>query len=80
HTPQWRLLIAPFAGTFHAEDMPAGETVRAGAVIGRVTSRRDEHLITAPCDGSVVEWLAEDGDPVSAGQSLTRLDPEVVPA
>ena len=35
-----------------------------------MASRRDEHRVTAPHGGTVVEWLVEDGDPVSPGQPL----------
>jgi [acyl-carrier-protein] S-malonyltransferase len=35
--------------------------------------------VVSPYDGTVVEWLVADGDPVSAGQPLVRLHPEVVP-
>ena len=52
----------------------------AGAELGHVVARGDSHPVMAPCAGDVVEWLAEDGDPVSAGQPLVRLQPETVPA
>ncbi len=41
---------------------------------------RDQQPVTAPHGGTVVEWLVEDGDPVSPGQPLIRLHPEAVPA
>ena len=37
---------------------------------------RDEQPVLAPHGGTVVEWLVEDGDPVSPGQPLVRLHPE----
>ena len=40
----------------------------------RATSPRS----CAPHGGTVVEWLVEDGDPVSPGQPLVRLHPEGV--
>jgi [acyl-carrier-protein] S-malonyltransferase len=33
-------------------------------------------VITPPFPATVLEWLVEDGDPVSAGQPLVRLQPE----
>jgi [acyl-carrier-protein] S-malonyltransferase len=42
-----------------------------------VTSR-DEQQVPAPHGGTVIEWLVEDGDPVSPGQPLVRLHPEGV--
>ena len=41
------------------------------AVIGAVASLRDGIDVTAPHGGTVVEWLVEDGDPVSPGQPLS---------
>ena len=34
--------------------------------------------VPAPHGGTVIEWLVEDGDPVSPGQPLVRLHPEGV--
>jgi [acyl-carrier-protein] S-malonyltransferase len=34
--------------------------------------------VLAPHGGTVIEWLVEDGDPVSPGQPLVRLHPEAV--
>ena len=36
--------------------------------------------VSAPHGGTVVEWLVEDGDPVSPGQPLIRLHPHQVGA
>lgn len=78
HEPDWRLLVAPLAGTFRAELVPAGGTVEPDKVIGRVAARREEQPVAPPYAATVVEWLVEDGDPVSAGQPLVRLQPEAV--
>ncbi|HKR68431.1 MAG TPA: biotin/lipoyl-binding protein [Streptosporangiaceae bacterium] len=37
--------------------------------------RGDSHLVTAGFPATILEWLVEDGDPVSPGQPLIRLDP-----
>jgi [acyl-carrier-protein] S-malonyltransferase len=42
-----------------------------------VKNLRDEIPVSAPHGGIVVEWLVEDGDPVSPGQPLLRLYPTV---
>jgi [acyl-carrier-protein] S-malonyltransferase len=79
-TPSWRLVVAPLAGTFEAAPTNAGATLAPGAVLGRVVTRRESQEIVAAYGGTLVEWLVEDGDPVSPGQPLARLHPEVVPA
>jgi len=82
HTPEWRLLVAPLAGTFRAE---AGMTadhatlnaqVNIGAELGHVDARGSRHPVLAPWAGQVVEWLVEDADPVHPGQPLARLQPK----
>ena len=80
HHPEWRLLVAPLAGTFRAgsADAPAvapGCYVTTGARLGLIESRGDHRAITPPCPGALIEWLVEDGDPVSAGQPIARLQP-----
>ena len=82
HAPEWRLLVAPLGGTFrsatqpHAADQP-GSPVTSGAELGRVEARGDSHLIAAGFPATIIEWLVEDGDPVSPGQPLVRLEPAV---
>jgi [acyl-carrier-protein] S-malonyltransferase len=79
HAPDWRLLVAPLAGTFRAgpaDDQPApGTIVRSGAQLGSVEMRGGSHPVTPAFPGTIIEWLVEDGDPVSAGQPLVRLQP-----
>ncbi len=82
HTPEWRLLVAPLAGTFHADvaaardDQELNGQVNAGAELGHVDSRGSKHPLLAPCAGHIVEWLVEEADPVSAGQPIARLQPD----
>lgn len=78
HPPEWRLLVAPLAGTFRDGNASAGSTVESGGVVGHVVSRREEHPVSSAWSGTVLERLVEDGDPVSAGQPLLRVRPEVV--
>ena len=47
------------------------------STVGMVKNRRDEIAVNAPHGGIVVEWLVENGDPVSPGQPLLRLHPTV---
>ncbi|MCY7397136.1 MAG: acyltransferase domain-containing protein [Nocardioides sp.] len=78
-TPTWRMVVSPVKGTFH-RDPEAGDLdmLSAGALIGDVASLRDRIPVKAGHGGQVVEWLVEDGDPVSPGQPLLRLHPEGV--
>ena len=74
--PAWRLAVAPVAGTFRPSTVDVGSTVQPGASVGIVVSQSRESLVPAVHGGVLVEWLAEDGDPVSPGQPLARLHPE----
>jgi len=69
----WTIVVAPGTGTLRS--VIEGETVRAGSELGVVEARDGSTTVSAPCDGMVVEWLAQDGDPVSEGQPLARLEP-----
>ena len=76
-SPTWRLLVAPAKGTFRlAVTSETGDSLVAGAAIGAIVNLRDEQPVLAPHGGTVVEWLVEDGDPVSPGQPIVRLHPE----
>jgi [acyl-carrier-protein] S-malonyltransferase len=80
HPPEWRLLVAPLAGTFRARGGPEhaagpGATVGTGANLGEVEIRGGSHPVAPPFPATVIEWLVEDGDPVSVGQPLVRLQP-----
>jgi [acyl-carrier-protein] S-malonyltransferase len=78
-SPTWRLLVAPMKGTFTRAEQTVretGSTVAAGEVVAKVKSLRDELDVKAPHGGIVVEWLVEEGDPVSPGQPLVRLHPD----
>ncbi len=81
HAPEWRLLVAPLAGTFRApadqtDAAAPGAAVRADTDLGHVEIRGGSHAVSAAFPATVLEWLVEDGDPVSAGQPLVRLQPE----
>jgi [acyl-carrier-protein] S-malonyltransferase len=80
HHPEWRLLVAPLAGTFRAgpDGAPAaaaGSPFAAGAELGVIEARGGHQPVTLAYRGALIEWLVEDGDPVSAGQPIARLQP-----
>jgi [acyl-carrier-protein] S-malonyltransferase len=72
--PSWRLLVAPQRGTFRPLPAAPGDFLAQGSVLGEVQGRSaiPVEVVTA---GVLVEWLACDGDPVTAGQPLVRLHP-----
>jgi [acyl-carrier-protein] S-malonyltransferase len=74
--PEWRLLVAPLAGTFRGTPAGPGTAVSTGAELGHVEIRGGNHTISPAFPATIIEWLVEDGDPVSAGQPLVRLQPE----
>ena len=73
-TPTFRVVVSPGAGTFQpAEGLDEGDTVRAGQVIGQVTSRQGGTGVAAHDSGVLTEWLAHHDDPVAPGQPLARI-------
>lgn len=76
-SPTWRMVVSPMKGTFTGAGVTTGDSLAPGAVVGTVSSLRHSLEVTAPHGGTIVEWLVEEGDPVSPGQPLVRLHPEV---
>jgi [acyl-carrier-protein] S-malonyltransferase len=78
HLPEWRLIVAPTSGTFRsaASRDVAGTAVAITAELGTVVARGGERTVTAPWPAEIIEWLVEEGDPVSEGQPLVRVQPE----
>lgn len=74
-TSTWRLIIAPAKGIVTFTHSEPGSKVPPGSVVAAVSTLRDTFEITAPHGGRVLEWLVQDGDPVSPGQPLLRLHP-----
>jgi [acyl-carrier-protein] S-malonyltransferase len=79
--PDWRLLVAPLAGTFRAPggqpgSVAPGTQIGLDSDLGQVEMRGGNHAIATTFPATVIEWLVEDGDPVSAGQPLVRLQPQ----
>jgi [acyl-carrier-protein] S-malonyltransferase len=77
HAPEWRLLVAPLAGTFRAcvTNDVTGAAIGTGAELGHVEMRGDTQAISSAYPATIVEWLVEDGDLVTAGQPIVRLQP-----
>jgi [acyl-carrier-protein] S-malonyltransferase len=80
HAPEWRLVVSQHGGTFRARDVGGaahgpGRPVASGAELGRVEVRGGSHPVSAGFPATIIEWLVEDGDPVSLGQPLVRLEP-----
>lgn len=76
--PTWRLVVSPGKGQFQRTDgIQPGAVLPPHSTVGAVTNLRGETPVDAPHGGVIVEWLAEDGDPVSPGQPLLRLHPIV---
>jgi [acyl-carrier-protein] S-malonyltransferase len=76
-SPTWRLLVSPAKGAFALSDqLDHDKPLQPRDIIGAVRNRGDTIPVVAPHGGTVVEWLVEDGDPVSPGQPLVRLHPE----
>jgi [acyl-carrier-protein] S-malonyltransferase len=75
--PSWRLVISPAKGVFRTQvTTEVGGVIEPAATIGTIQTARDHTAITAPHGGVVLEWLVQDGDPVSPGQPLIRLHPQ----
>jgi [acyl-carrier-protein] S-malonyltransferase len=83
HLPEWRLVVAPTSGTFRSPasraDATAPDAMAAmTAELGTIVARGGQRPVAAPWPlGSteIIEWLVEDGDPVSEGQPLVRVQP-----
>jgi [acyl-carrier-protein] S-malonyltransferase len=80
HLPEWRLIVAPTSGTFRSPT-GRGDAAATGAMValtselGTVVARGGQRAVAAPWPAEIIEWLVEDGDPVSEGQPLVRIQP-----
>jgi acetyl-CoA carboxylase biotin carboxyl carrier protein len=78
------VIPAPMVGTFYRAPSPgeppfveAGQKVAAGETVGLVEVMKLFNSITAPCAGTIVEFLVENGKLVEYGQPLLTIEPEV---
>jgi [acyl-carrier-protein] S-malonyltransferase len=68
------LAVATVAGTFSPlPDLAEGSQIKAGQVLGHIVTRQGHAEVTAHDSGVLVEWLANDDDPVSPGHPLARI-------
>ena len=72
---------APMAGTFYAAPSPGaaafvhlGSQIGVGDVLCIIESMKMMNEIPSEAAGQVVEILATDGEPVSSGQALFRIE------
>src|SRR5262249_24627373 len=79
HVPEWRLLVAPVAGTFRASGAAQGSTpgdhVRPGAVLGHIEVRSGQNPVAPGFAATVLEWLVEGGGPGAQGPPPVRPPP-----
>ena len=73
-------ILSPLPGTFYSRpspDQPAfkvvGDTVAVGDVIGLIEVMKSFNEVTADQAGTLVAFIAEDEEPVMAGQPLIEL-------
>jgi [acyl-carrier-protein] S-malonyltransferase len=91
HLPEWRLIVAPTSGTFRSPGsggyggadsppviggVPGGGAPPGDIQLGAIVARGSERAVVAPSPVEIIEWLVEDGDPVSEGQPLVRVQPK----
>ena len=81
-SPTWRLVISPAKGIFTSADSTyaEGDSLQPNVLIGSIKTSRELIPIHAPHGGVVIEWLAQNGDPVSPGAPILRLHPTAQPA
>ena len=72
---------SPLPGSFYrkpAPDQPAfkedGASVSAGDVIGLVEVMKTFHEVHAGVDGSSITFVADDQDPIMAGQVIAEVE------
>src|SRR5690349_16674114 len=71
HLPEWRLIVSPASGTFRSPTVRAEGATAFTADLGTVVARGAERAVAASWSlepAEIIEWLVEDGDPVSEGQ------------
>jgi len=73
-------LLSPLPGTFYrrpAPDKPfyknEGDTVAVGDVIGLIEVMKSFHDVKVEVSGKIVKFLADNEEPVMAGQALVEI-------
>ncbi|CAN5121312.1 acetyl-CoA carboxylase [soil metagenome] len=74
-------ILSPLPGTFYrkpAPDKPVykkeGDQVAAGEVIGLIEVMKSFHEVHADASGRLTRFLAENEDPVMAGQAIAEIE------
>ena len=74
-------IISPLPGTFYrkpAPDKPTykneGDTIAAGDVIGLIEVMKSFNEVKADTGGKIVRFIAENEEPVMAGQPLAEVE------
>jgi [acyl-carrier-protein] S-malonyltransferase len=71
-------VIGGSAGGVRGGGAPSGASGAAPPdqqLFGTVIARGGQRAVAAPWPAEIIEWLVEDGDPVSEGQPLVRIQP-----
>jgi len=73
-------ILSPLPGTFYSKPAPdqppfkaVGDTVAVGEVIGLIEVMKSFNEVTADQAGTIAAFIAEDEEPVMAGQPLIEL-------
>jgi [acyl-carrier-protein] S-malonyltransferase len=72
------LIVSPFTGHVEIDGNPdqlLGRDLAPGEVIGRVANRSESVELKSEYGGTIIEFLVENGDPVSPGQPVMRVHP-----
>ena len=74
-------IVAPLPGTFYRKPAPdkpfyrnEGETIATGDVIGLIEVMKSFNEVKADTGGKIVRFLAENEEPVMAGQPLAEVE------
>jgi [acyl-carrier-protein] S-malonyltransferase len=76
--PSWQVVVASGRGIVNRASARRGDVLVAGDTVAAIRGRGDDVDVRTARGGRLVEWLVQDGDPVSDGQPLARLVAEAV--
>lgn len=72
---------SPLPGTFYRRSSPDaapykqdGESVAAGDVIGLIEVMKTFHEVRADASGSAITFVADDNEPIMAGQVIAEVE------
>ena len=74
-------ILSPLPGTFYRKSSPdaapyknEGDVVKKGDVIGLIEVMKSFHEVHSDADGTIASFVAENEEPVMAGQPLITLN------